>query len=176
MVGAGEMIQGFPAGIAGMLLLAACAAPANFDASFARFEQALAACTAQFGYDPETVGDIGDYQLGENERPWLECAYAGVETHLVPYSAVPELYTDLIAEHRALTDGVERGEVTRAAREDRVDTVLASIERQERAFEQSQIKRLDDLRDQQERQRQLREIDRIQREFSIMRRSVGAKL
>lgn len=159
-----------------MLLLAACAGPANFDASFARFQQELANCTTQFGYDPETVGDIGDYQLAENERAWLECAYAGVETHLIPYSAVPQLYTDLIAEHRALTDGVARGEVTRAAREERVDAVIASIERQERAFEQAQIKRLDELRDQQERQRQLREIDRIQREFSIMRRSVGSKL
>ena len=170
------MIRGFLAGAAGALLLAACAAPASFEESYARFEQALAQCTTQFGYDPETVVDIGPYELAENERPWLECAYAGVETHLVPYSAVPELYTDLIAEHRTLTDGVERGEVTRAAREERVDTVLASIERQEKAFEQAQIKRLDELRDQQERQRQLREIDRIQREFSIMRRSVGARL
>lgn len=170
------MIRGFLAGIAGALLMTACAAPANFDESFARFELALAACTDRFGYDPETVGDIGDFQLAENEREWLECAYTGVETHLVPYSAVPELYTELIDEHRALTDGVERGEVTRAAREERVDTVLASIERQEKAFEQAQIKRLDELRDQQERQRQLREIDRIQREFSIMRRSVGSKL
>ena len=170
------MIRDVLAGIAGALLLAACAAPAGFDESYARFEQALAQCTDRFGYDPEAVGDIGPYRLAENEREWLECAYAGVETHLVPYSAVPELYTDLIAEHRALTDGVARGEVTRAAREERVDTVLASIERQEKAFEQAQIKRLDELRDQRERQRQRREIDRIQREFSIMRRSVGAKL
>ena len=97
---------------------------ATFGELRAQLEEHLDVCTGTVGVDPRESPDVGDYELVPNERAWLGCAYEGIERIMIPGSEVPELYRNLIAEIRALTDLVERGEVTREQRSVRIDGMM----------------------------------------------------
>ena len=91
-------------------------------------ESHLDGCTQSFGTDPTEAKDVGDFELVQNERAWLDCAYQGIETIMMPNSDQPDLYRNFIAESRALTDLVERREITRAQRKTRIHKLVAEIE------------------------------------------------
>lgn len=138
-----------------ILLVAGCAqnsvetmpARASFSELRAELDVYLDACSGTAGADPRGVEDVGDYELVPNERAWLDCAYEGVERIMIPGSSIPEMYRNLIAESRALTNLVERGEVTREQRQMRIDELVADIEDAEltgliaRELEQSEEQR-----------------------------------
>lgn len=88
----------------------------------------LDGCTRSFGVDPRDAGEVGPYELVANERAWLDCAYEGIRAIMIPNSQVPALYRSLIAESQALTNLVERGELTREQRWARIDGLVAEIE------------------------------------------------
>lgn len=101
---------------------------ATFGQLRAQLDDHLEGCTRSVGMDPTGPQDVGEYELVPNERAWLDCAYEGIERIMVPSSYVPEMYRRLIAESRALTNLVERGELTREQRRIRIETLVAEIE------------------------------------------------
>lgn len=96
-----------------------------------QLERHLDGCTSAYGTDPTEATDLGDYELVPNERAWLDCAYEGIVTIMVPNSDFPQMYRKLIAESRALTDLVERREITREQRRTRIRNLVAQIEEAE---------------------------------------------
>ncbi len=93
-------------------------------------------CSARHDTDPRTA-TVGENELAPREREWRACAYEGIRAILVPASAVPEVYDELIAEDEALTDQVEAGEITRTERRARLDQLREEIAAKEaRATEQ----------------------------------------
>lgn len=118
-----------------VLLAAGCAQPPEsmqarptYGQLRVQLDDHLDGCTLATGSDPFEPSDAGDYELLPNERAWLDCAYDGVETIMIPNTAVPDMYRRLIAESRALTDLVERGEVSRQQRKARIDALVDDIE------------------------------------------------
>lgn len=101
---------------------------ATFGQLRAQLDVHLEGCTRSVGVDPREPQDVGEYELVPIEQAWLDCAYEGIERIMVPGSHVPEMYRRLIAESRALTNLVERGEVTREQRRIRIETLVAEIE------------------------------------------------
>jgi hypothetical protein len=104
---------------------------ASMEAARTAFYRDLASCTKTYGYDPEKLPPLGPHQLGVNERKWRSCAYDAIEVRLIPASRNPELYSDLIASDRVLTNEVEEGIVTRSERRERIREMLATIEARE---------------------------------------------
>lgn len=107
---------------------------ATFGELRAQLDGHLDACTEAVGVDPRDALDAGDYELVAGERAWLDCAYEGIEGIMVPGSDIPEMYRSLIAESRAMTDRVERGEATRDQRRARIEELVAEIEDAELAI------------------------------------------
>ncbi|MBL8671116.1 MAG: hypothetical protein JNK11_10735 [Alphaproteobacteria bacterium] len=124
------------AALLGLALLAACqtqpGAPPGYEQRLAAAQGALAACGRAHGYDPWRAALDAPPGLAAGERDWRGCAYAALEQHLVPGSAVPDQYRALVAEDRTLTDRIEAGEATRAARQSRISELFALIDANER--------------------------------------------
>lgn len=118
------------------LLAAGCARQATEQAeprpSFGQLRLQLEShfdgCTQTYGTDPRGTQNVGDYELVPNERAWLDCAYQGIETIMLPNTGLPQMYRSFIAESRSLTDLLERREVTRAQRRSRLLNLIAEIE------------------------------------------------
>jgi hypothetical protein len=92
-----------------------------------------AECTARHGYDPESASGLGPHALGAGEREWRECVYQGIEKFLIPKTLSPEVYRNAIAEDRKMTESIASGKMTRAQRSQRVQDMLAEIDRIEEA-------------------------------------------
>jgi hypothetical protein len=91
-----------------------------------KFLKHLAGCTRQHGYDPTAQNGLGPHELGRNEMPWRECAYEGIRRIIVPASALPEMYEDLIAEDRKMTEAVVQGTMTRDDRRSRIEVLTGT--------------------------------------------------
>lgn len=96
-----------------------------------QFQAAFEQCSKIHGYDPDQLPPLGDYELAPGERAWRACVYDAITTNLVPGSKSPELYRELITTDRILTDNVEKGTVTRADREKKIDSLIETIRTQE---------------------------------------------
>jgi hypothetical protein len=92
-----------------------------------------AECTARHGYDPESASSLGPHALGTGEREWRECVYGGIEKFLIPKTLTPEVYRTAITEDRKMTESIAAGKMTRAQRRERVQEILAEIDRIEEA-------------------------------------------
>ena len=104
-------------------------------ASFAelevQLESYLSQCTQTFGLDPRKESGLSENELAPNERDWLDCAYKGIEKIMIPNSDFPGMYRDFIAEAQSLVDLMERGEVTRTQRRNRLQIRIAQIQNAE---------------------------------------------
>ena len=92
-----------------------------------------AECTARHGYDPESASGLGAHALGNGEREWRECIYGGIEKILMPKTLTPEPYRTAITEDRKMTESIAEGKMTRAQRRERVQEIVAEIDRIEEA-------------------------------------------
>ncbi len=93
----------------------------------------LAECTEINGLNPLEISGLGENELAAGEKEWLECAYQGVEAIMVPDTKFPDMYRQLMADSRSMTDLVEKGEMTRAQRRAAMQAAIAKIEDAETA-------------------------------------------
>jgi hypothetical protein len=129
----------------------------------------LAECSAEHGYDPDHPPALGPYTLAPTEPAFFECVYHLTKVSVIPHSLVPEGYRALIAEHRAMTAALERGELTREQRRARTRAFLDALQDKERVEEarlQAQMAR--DGRDALEQSREARDLAR-----SDLQRALG---
>ena len=96
-------------------------------AAYKKFDAHFDGCTQKHGYDPERSQDLGDYVLGENERAWRQCVYEGAELYIIPSSKIGERYEALIRADKTLTEGIEKGAVTRAERHAKITQMLNEV-------------------------------------------------
>jgi polyhydroxyalkanoate synthesis regulator phasin len=114
-----------------------------------RLDADLAQCTQRFGFEP-AARDNPERALAQGEREWRACAYDGVRKHLIPNSSLADVYNQLIGEDRRLTDRLDRGEITRAERRQRLDELIARIRETELAQRRKEEEqRLSEFMDQQ---------------------------
>lgn len=154
--------------------IAACAAqpPEGAASASDAFQRALSACSERTGYFPKDADSLGPNELGRNERAWAQCAYAGIEEHVLPKSAAPDLYRRLVARHRELTDAVEAKTATRAERLLELTPLLDDIRDAESAALARREKEVSELKDQREQQRMMEDVERVQRSAVRAQRSI----
>lgn len=129
-------------------LLPRAAAALTPEEARARLEAELAQCTQRHSFDPAASG-LPERALAPGERAWRECAYEGVRKHLVPNSTIPDVYLQLIGEDRTLTDRLDRAEISRTERRQRLDELIERIRNSERQRIQAEQQRLTDYMDNQ---------------------------
>lgn len=131
---------------------------------------ALAACTATHGYDPDGPA-LPERALAPGEEAWRACAREAVMTTIVPDSSVPELYRRLIAEDERMTASVAAGTMTRAERRSRLEAALERIRAAETvAAEERRARLMRDMQDQMNQQRAQDDINRITTQAAQMQR------
>jgi hypothetical protein len=81
----------------------------------------LKSCTQKHGYNPDRTGRYGDHEIAPGEIKWRDCAYEGIRLIMVPSSAVPNSYQNLIALDKVMTREIQAGELSRADRKKRID-------------------------------------------------------
>ncbi len=129
---------------------------------WAMFEERLTLCTNQQGYDTAKSDALGDYELGQGELEWRECAYEGLMDVMATGSPAQDAYQRLIFEDKRLTRAILARQLTRAQRRDRILTYLDQIHDAE--------KKEHDLRTlERERDVFMNRMDEIQRMRSIER-------
>ncbi len=124
----------------------------------------LAECTEKYAYDPNEAEGLGEYDLAPQELGWRRCAYQGVREIMIPNTRIPDAYRQLIDEDRAMTEKIQRREMTRSERRARLDQILESVRAHENELS---------LRDLEKQQTELKarmdEIERMRRIQSMMR-------
>lgn len=110
-----------------LFLLIGCATVVNIEKAKEDLEVHLNKCTSAYGYDPDTVEGIGPYQLAKGEREWRSCVYKGIESIIIPSTLIPDVYLNLIAEDKKMTDAIEKGEMTRSQRKERLQRSVEEI-------------------------------------------------
>jgi len=104
----------------------------RFETQYGDFQDALRQCKAQTGYDPLEARALGPYELGVGELRWRDCAYAALRILVVPNTAFPTLYAEIIDKDKELTQGIQDRRVTRDERETQISAMKqAIIEREE---------------------------------------------
>jgi hypothetical protein len=125
-----------------------------FAADISDINSEIDKCTQAHGYDPKQESQLGENELGKNERVFLECVYTGISEALIPKVMVPNDYEKLISSHKQMTNAVEKGEITRKERKTRVIEILTQIKANEAAETERRIQDLSAKRDQFLRQRE----------------------
>ena len=95
--------------------------------AFQAFNDGLAQCTRLYGYSAAAGMKLGPHELGKGELDWRDCAYHVVRKTLVPGSRVPSIYEDAIKEDKAMTAALQRQELTRAERLEKLNDLLDSL-------------------------------------------------
>jgi hypothetical protein len=139
-----------PAGVlaVAIALLPQMVAALSPEEARAQLDTELSRCTQRFSFDPTATG-LPERALASGERSWRECAYEGIRKHLVPNSTIPDVYLQLIGEDRTLTDRLDRGEITRAERRQRLGQLIDRIRNAEREKIRAEQQQLTDYMDQQ---------------------------
>lgn len=133
----------------------------------------IANCSEAHGFDP-SMAIVDEHALAPGEKPWRECAYRGIEEYIIGHSTVPQLYKQIVAEDRAMTEQIALGELTRTARRSRLEFLIELIrekEINERAILMTQAQELTDFVN---RQRQFEEIARMQSRANQNLRAIRA--
>ncbi len=119
----------------------------------------MASCTEAHGFDPLTAND-DDHALAPGEKRWRECVYRGVDEYIVAYSFVPRRYKQIVAEDRAMTEQIARGELTRTTRRSRIEALIELIRTEEARERDNLMRQAQELDDLVKRQREFQEISR----------------
>lgn len=112
-----------------------------------RMDAHMARCSARHGYDPAAVTGVGEHELAPGEREWRACVYQGIRTLIIPQTAIPQVYENLIAQDTEMTDAIERGTLTRSQRKARIDNLVRVIRQREGAERSRQVKALKESRE-----------------------------
>jgi len=146
-----------------MCAIAGCAAQAPGGAATTAdaFNQSLSSCSERTGYSPEDATNLAPNELGRNERAWAQCVYSGIEAHVAPKSAAPELYRRLVARHRELTDAIEAKTATRADRLREATSLLDQIRTAENAALAKREQEISQVQDVREQQRMMQDLERV---------------
>ena len=127
-------------------------------------DKRLAECTGKYAYDPNKAEGLGEYDLAPQELEWRRCAYQGVTEIMIPNTRIPDAYRQLIDEDQAMTEKIQRREMTRSQRRARLDQILERVRAQEKEL---------NLRNLEKQQTDLKarmdEIERMRRIQSMMR-------
>lgn len=133
----------------------------TYESSWQRLLTHFSGCSSAHGYDPRSQEGLTQNRLGKGELKWRACAYQGVENIMIPNSATPELFRQLIREDKAMTAKIAKGEMTRSERKERVTAVLDDIRSREGAYRKAESQKLEKRLEQMKAQQ--REIDRYGR-------------
>jgi|GEM_PF-3338755 len=104
-------------------------------------------CAKLHEFDPECTEDLDEYELGTNERIFLECVYTSIHEKLIPSSLVPTDFENLVTKHKQMTDAVEQQELTRDERTLKTTEILNQIKANEAAETERRIQDLSAKRD-----------------------------
>jgi hypothetical protein len=116
-----------------VLLLAACSGKGlklgqpDMANAYKEFNAYLDRCTAMYGVDPRRPSSLGPFELAPNEREWRTCAHEGIKTILIPESKSPDMYWQWIAQDQLMTDLIEKQQMTRAQRDERLLAIQKQI-------------------------------------------------
>lgn len=139
---------------------------------YPKFKVHMSSCTETHGFDPSTA-TVDEHALAPGEKPWRECVYQGIEEYIVAYSLVPQLYKQIVAEDRAMTDQIAQGTLTRSARRARLDALIGEIRSAEINERDILVNQANELQDFIKRQQELDEIIRMHRQASELSRLLG---
>ena len=123
-------------------LLAACLmgvfvteAPAGtaMEDAYEAFRTYRGKCTDQHGYDPDNLPPLADFEVAPGEADWRSCVYRGIQEILIPKTAFPDLYRNLVATDQRLAQQVRAGQLTRQERRTLVEQLIADIKTTESA-------------------------------------------
>ena len=144
----------------GVLLAGCTSSQPSFESAWYNLLARFSECSLRHGYDPEVEQNLPENRLGKGELKWRDCAYVGIEEIMIPVSAVPGLFQQLVREDKSMTSSIIKGEMTRTQRNDRVTAILNQIYSRETA----QRKALEARYLEQNRQfrEEMREIRRMQ--------------
>ncbi len=151
-------------------LVAACQTTPEYRDNRAQLDTRLDVCATKNGYDRKAVKSLKDYQLGRNEIAWRQCAYAAIETRMIPSTPIPDLYRQIIAEDKQMTARIQQHRMTRAARRARLDTLIAEIEKREKAHQKIREK------EQEANRRSRIEQQKIDNIIAIQQQSIRARI
>ena len=100
---------------------------------------ALAECTTDTGYDPQSPESLalGPFELGEGELAWRDCAYASAERIVGTQLALPANLDRVLAADRQLTAAITAGAATREDRQRTIDAMVAEVRQNEMAIRQA---------------------------------------
>ena len=144
------------------LLLITVMAPAHskddLDQAFSKF---LSQCTTKTGYDPNDSDITDEYTLAKGERDFLDCAYTGIETNIIPESYIPDQYKNLIKAHRQWTIEVEKRLLTRAKRKSRTLTLIGVLKKNDERQKELLIDQMVHTRDVMKEDMRRRELSRL---------------
>jgi len=139
------------------------------DQAFSKF---LSQCTAKTGYDPNNSEITDEYTLAKGERDFLDCAYTGIETNIIPESYIPDQYKNLIKAHRQWTIEVEKRLLTRAKRKSRTLSLIGVLKKNDERQKELLIDKMVNTRDVMKEDMRRRELDRLMQpriNYSAMR-------
>ena len=130
---------------------------------YPKFKAHMDGCTQTYGFDPKTA-QVAENALAPGEAEWRKCVYQGIDEYVVAYSGVPMLYKQIVLEDQEMTAKIGRGEMTRSARRDRLDTLIKLIRSEEINSRDLMRMRANELDNFVQRQNDLDEIMRMQRQ------------
>lgn len=145
-------------------IVAACQTTPDYRDNRSQLETRFDTCSATNDYDRKSAKSLKDYQLGRNEIAWRQCAYAAIETQMIPSTPIPDLYRQIIAEDKQMTADIQQRRMTRAARRARLDTLIAEIEKREKAHQKIREKEQESNRRSQIEQQKIDDIIAIQQQ------------
>ena len=144
-----------------LLLIAVMGPVQSRDDANQAFSKFLSQCTAKTGYDPNNSEITDEYTLAEGERDFLDCAYTGIETNIIPESYIPDQYKNLIKAHRQWTIEVEKRLLTRAKRKSRTLSLIGVLKKNDERQKELHIDKMVNTRDVMKEDMRRRELDRL---------------
>jgi hypothetical protein len=84
-------------------------------------------CTRLHKYDPAQADQFGEYEIGEGELEWRQCAYQALRKHSRSVPDMQTRYEDVIAADLEMTRQIQDGTLTRAERRIRTEEMMDQI-------------------------------------------------
>ncbi len=125
-----------------------------------QFDQFLDKCAQQFGYVRNKELSFGDHELAPGEQQYRECAYEGVDQILIPNTTLADDYRHIVAEDKRMTDQIVAKKMTRKARRERLDKLIAAIDKKEELVRAAEMERVS------------RDMERLERERDALQKQM----
>ena len=161
------------------LILVACASqsttmqPQKIVDLYPMFERHMNDCSKTFNFDPREIKNVRENELAPGEIPWRDCVYRGVEKFVIPETALPTDYRQIVAEDRIMTNKIAGGELTRTERRNRLEVLIQSVRAKEEHHLQEQRKKAQGIQDTAKRQQWYEEIELYERRVGGRHRLMG---